>query len=79
MIINDELIPKSKFNKEYIEKFLKQSASEIKLNIIITDGHSSYKEIIEKLGVKHQLCTFHLMHNLMTGLNPILQRKKPKN
>ena len=78
MIINDKLIPKSKFNKEYIEKFLKQSTSEIKLNTIITDGHSSYKEIIEKLGAKHQLCTFHLMHNLMTDLNPILQRKNRK-
>lgn len=78
MIINDELIPKNEFNKEYIEKFLRESTEGIKLKTIITDGHSSYKEIIEKIGAKHQLCTFHLMHNLMTDLNPILGRKKRK-
>ena len=46
MIINDELIPKSQFNKEYIEKFLTESTKGIKLNPIITDGHRSYPEII---------------------------------
>ena len=78
MIINDELIPKNQFDKEYIEKFLRQSTDGIKLKTIITDGYSAYKEIIKKLGAKHQLCTFHLMHNLMTDLNPILHRKNNK-
>lgn len=78
MIINDELIPKYQFDKEYIEKFLKESTKGIKLDTIITDGHSSYREIIKKLNAKHQLCTFHLMHNLMTDLNPILHRKNNK-
>ena len=78
MIINDELIPKNQFNKFYIEKFLNESTEGIKLNTIITDGHSSYKEIINKLGAKHQLCTFHLMHNLMTDLNPIIHGKNRK-
>ena len=78
MIINDELIPKNQFNKEYIEKFLRQSTDGIKLETIITDGYSVYREIIKKLGAKHQLCTFHLMHTLMTDLNPILHRKNNK-
>lgn len=78
MIINDELIPKNQFNKFYIEKFLNESTEGIELNTIITDGHSSYREIIDKLGAKHQLCTFHLMHNLMTDLNPILHGKNRK-
>ena len=76
MIINDELIPKDQFNKEYIEKFLKESTEGIKLNTIITDGHRSYPEIIERLGAKHQLCTFHLMQNLMTKLNPYIHKKE---
>ena len=76
MIINDELIPKNQFNKEYIEKFLKQSTGEIKLETIITDGYRSYPEIIERLGAKHQLCTFHIMQNLMTKLNPYINTKK---
>lgn len=76
MIINDELIPKSEFSKEYIEKFLKQSTEGIELNTIITDGHRSYPEIIERLGAKHQLCTFHIMQNLMTKLNPYINKKE---
>ena len=75
MIINDELIPKNQFNKEYIEKFLKQSTDGIKLETIITDGYRSYPEIIERLGAKHQLCTFHIMQNLMTKLNPYINTK----
>lgn len=78
MIINDELIPEHQFNKYYIEKFLKESTEGLELKTIITDGHSSYREIIDKLGAKHQLCTFHLMHNLMTDLNPILRGKNRK-
>lgn len=76
MIINDELIPKDKFNKEYLEKFLKESTRGIKLNTIITDGHRSYPEIIERLGAKHQLCTFHIMQNLMIKLNPYIHKKE---
>lgn len=76
MIINDELIPKEQFNKEYIEKFLKESTREIKLNTIITDGHRSYPEIIERLGAKHQLCTFHIMQNLMAKINPYINKKE---
>jgi hypothetical protein len=78
MIINDELIPKNQFNKFYIEKFLNESTEGIELNTIITDGHSSYREIIDKLGAKHQLCTFHLMHNLMADLNPTIHGKNRK-
>lgn len=74
-IINDELIPKNQFNKEYIEIFLKESTADIKLYTIITDGYRSYPEIIERLGAKHQLCTFHIMQKLMTKLNPYINTK----
>ena len=76
MIINDELIPKDQFNKEYIEKFLKESTRGIKSNTIITGGHQSNPEIIERLGAKHQLCTFHIMQNLMIKLNPYIHKKE---
>ena len=76
IIINDELIPKEQFNKEYIEKFLKESTEGIKLKTIITDGYRSYPEIIESLDAKHQLCTFHIMQNLMVKLNPYINTKK---
>lgn len=76
MIINDELIPKDQFNKEYIEKFLKELTDGIKLKTIITESYRSYPEIIERLGAKHQLCTFHIMQNLMVKLNPYINTKR---
>ena len=69
IIINDIIIPKDQFNKEYIKEFFIDSLNGLELNTIITDGHRSYPEIIDELGAKHQLCTFHIMKNLMTPLN----------
>ena len=69
IIINDILIQKNKFNKEYVKKFLTESLDGLPLDTIITDGYKSYPEIIDELGVKHQLCIFHIMANLMKPLN----------
>ena len=69
IIIKDIIIHKDEFNKEYIKTFLTESLKGLKLNTIITDGYRAYPEIIDELGVKHQLCTFHIMQNLMTPLN----------
>ena len=69
IIINDILIHKKEFDKNYIKKFFKQSLEELPLECIITDGHRSYPEIIDELGAKHQLCQFHIMKNLMQPLN----------
>ena len=69
IIINDILVHKSEFDKEYIKKFFKESLDGLPLECIITDGHRSYPEIIDELGAKHQLCQFHIMNNLMQPLN----------
>ena len=68
IIIKDIIIPKDKFNKEYIKYFLTDSLKGLKLNTIITDGHRAYPEIIDELGAKHQLCRFHIMQTLMRPL-----------
>ena len=41
----------------------------LELNTIITDGYRTCPEIIDEIGAKHQLYTFHIMQNLMTPLN----------
>ena len=85
IIINDILIAKNEFNKEFIKKFLIESLDGLPLDTIITDGHRAYPEIIDELGAKHQLCIFHIMSNLMKPINKrtgILKRKiesKEKN
>ena len=68
IIIKDIIIPKDEFNKEFIKRFLSESLNGLELNTIITDGHRSYPEIIDELGAKHQLCSFHIMQRLMKPL-----------
>lgn len=69
IIINDLLISKDEFNKDFIKKFLSESLDGLELDTIITDGHRSYPEIIDELGAKHQLCRFHIMQILMNPLS----------
>lgn len=74
IIIKDIIIHKDNFNKDYIKKFLTESLKGLELNTIITDGHRSYPEIIDELGAKHQLCTFHILQTLMRPLNKAVRR-----
>ena len=69
IIINDIIVPKDEFDKDYIKMFFKESLNGLKLDTIITDGHRSYPEIIDELGAKHQLCRFHIMQILMKPYN----------
>ena len=78
IIINDILIPRNQFNKEYIKSFFITSLNGFSLDTIITDGYRAYPQIIDKIGAKHQLCRFHIMENLMKPINKrinILERK----
>ena len=68
IIINDVIIFKNQFNKDYIRYFLKDSLKGFKLDTIITDGHRAYPEIIDELKAKHQICRFHIMQTLMRPL-----------
>ena len=69
LIVNDILIPKDEFNKEFVKKFMSDSLEGLPLKCIITDGDPSYPKIIDELDTKHQLCRFHIMQNLMKPLN----------
>ena len=78
IIINDILITRDQFNKEYIKSFLINSLTGFPLDTIITDGYQAYPQIIDEIGAKHQLCRFHIMENLMKPINKrinILERK----
>ena len=73
IIINDILITKDQFNKEYIKSFFITSLDGFPLDTIITDGYRAYPQIIDEIGAKHQLCRFHIMENLM---KPVKQKNK---
>jgi predicted RNA-binding protein len=50
----------SKRTTETIKRFIEKSTDNQPLIAITTDHFRRYKRIMDKLGVKHQLCIFHL-------------------
>ena len=63
LIINDQVIYREDFDKEFMEIFLKYSLEGLPKKILITDGHPAYPPIIERICIKHQLCIFHIIKN----------------
>lgn len=61
--INELLIKKEDFDKNVVEAFLESSLESLPKEALITDGASMYREIIDKIGIKHQLCVFHILKN----------------
>ena len=68
LIIEDTIVPREIFSKDYIKLFLETSLDNLEVKTIITDGYSAYASIIDDLGFNHQRCTFHAMKNLMDKL-----------
>ena len=68
LIIEDTVISRELFSKNYIKLFLETSLGNLEVKTIITDGYRAYASIIDDLGFNHQRCTFHAMKNLMDKL-----------
>lgn len=68
LIIQDSVIPREFFTKNFIKEFLESSLENLEVKTIITDGYGAYTSIIEDLDFNHQRCTFHAMKNLMDKL-----------
>ena len=78
LIIEDLVIPREFFTKNFIKEFLETSLRNLEVKTIITDGYRAYASIIDDLGFNHQRCTFHAMKNLMDKLikkHNVLNRK----
>ena len=61
--INELLIEKEDFDKNTVEAFLESSLFGLPKEALITDGAPMYRDIIDKMGIKHQLCIFHIIKN----------------
>lgn len=61
IVINDVILDKEDFGKKMVGAFLESSLEGIPQEAIITDGDRMYAEILEKIGVKHQICIFHVI------------------
>ncbi len=63
LIINDQVILQEDFDNEFMEIFLKYSLEGLPKKILITDGHTAYPPIIERICMKQQLSIFHIIKN----------------
>ena len=61
--VNELIVDKKDFDKTVVESFLESSLSNLPKIALVTDGASMYPEIIKKIGLKHQLCIFHILKN----------------
>ena len=63
LIINNQVILQEDFDNEFMEIFLKYSLEGLPKKILITDGHTAYPPIIERICMKQQLSIFHIIKN----------------
>ena len=79
LILNDQIILQNQFDIDFIEIFLKYSLENQKRKILITDGHTAYPEIIQKLNLKQQKCTFHKIQVQRTPVWKKIHRLERQN
>ena len=61
--INELSIEKENFDKNTVEAFSRIIIIRIAKRSINYDGASMYRDIIDKMGIKHQLCIFYIIKN----------------
>jgi transposase-like protein len=61
---------------EAIKNFIQQSTINHPLIAVTTDHFREYKNIMDELGVKHQLCIFHLFKMIGSTVYKLLKSKK---
>jgi transposase-like protein len=66
----------SKRSTEAIKRFIEESTDNKPLITITTDHFRRYKRIMDKLGIKHQLCIFHLFQMIGRAVYKKLKSKK---
>jgi hypothetical protein len=75
--IAEEIVPKR--TPIAIKNFIQKSTTNQPLISVTTDHFREYKNIIDNLGVKHQLCIFHLFKMIGDSIRKILKSKKVSN
>lgn len=72
--VSEKIAPDKEYNT--IKQFIQESTTNKPLITITTDHVPEYKNIIDKLNVKHQLCIFHFYKMIGDRLYKLLRSKK---
>lgn len=75
--VAEEIVPKR--TPQAIKNFIQISTKNKQLIAVTTDHFREYKNIMDELKVKHQLCIFHLFKMLGKKIYKILKSKKISN
>ncbi len=67
------------FDAEIIEKYFHQILDNIPHEIMITDGHMAYPNIIKEFNMIQQRCVFHMIYNVGMEIYPVIRRFTRKN
>jgi transposase-like protein len=76
---NDILVQEKivkQLNPNEVESFLKEIKAKIPIIAITTDSKPYYRNIMDKLWIKHQLCTFHVKKELNTWIKKYTRKNK---
>ena len=65
-----------KLNPQTVKSFLNKIRDKIPIIAITTDHKPYYRNIMDKLGIKHQLCIFHLKKELNTKIKRMKRKNK---
>ena len=72
--VNEKITPNKKYNT--IKQFIIESTTNKPLKAITTDHVPAYKNIMDELNVKHQLCIFHLYKMIGDKIYKLSRSKK---
>ena len=76
-ILIQEKIVKT-LNPKAVKSFLKEIKAQIPIIAITTDSKPYYRNIMDKLQIKHQLCTFHFKKEINTWIKKLKRKNTTK-
>ena len=78
-VINNILVQEKivkQLNQNTVEKFIKEIKAQIPIIAITTDSKPYYRNIMDKLDIKHQLCIFHIKKEINTWIKKHNRKNK---
>jgi uncharacterized C2H2 Zn-finger protein len=78
VILKDVNIPVEDLTIEFKENFFKTNLDGIDVKGVVSDDNKFYRNIVDDIGVPHQLCNFHLKKNFMNDLLKPMNKIKRK-
>ncbi len=74
ILVQEKIV--KRLNPKAVKSFLKEIKVQIPIIAITTDSKPYYRNIMDKLQIKHQLCTFHFKKEINTWIKKLKRKNK---